>query len=58
MKFIYCLDEVDKEKLINEGYKLIKQQNIGDKVAYVFANNTNKICFESKNVYFSNKLTF
>lgn len=54
--FIYCNDEEVKNKMLNSGYKLLKEQE----GVYVFANN-NKIKFDNsleKQVMFSNRLTF
>ena len=34
--FIYCFTERDKQDLLNNGYKFLKEESIGDKTAYVF----------------------
>ncbi|MDD4298853.1 MAG: hypothetical protein PHS98_04420 [Bacilli bacterium] len=34
--FIYCFTTADKQDLLNNGYKFLTEENIGDKKAYVF----------------------
>ena len=58
MKFIYAYDNETKEKLLDEGYKLMTTQILNDKKVFVFLNNGKKLNFESENVKFTNKLMF
>ena len=58
MKFIYAYDNETKEKLMDNGYKLITAQIINDEETFVFLNNGKKLNFESENVKFTNKLMF
>ncbi|MDD2495963.1 MAG: hypothetical protein PHE29_12320 [Tissierellia bacterium] len=57
-KFIYCLDEDLKNKLIKQGFKLLKEDDKG--ATFVFSD---KIKFDFNNVsknkfMFTNRLTF
>jgi len=47
IKTIYCYDEIYKEKLIKEGFKLMSFQIIDNKPCWLFENN--------KNINFSRK---
>ena len=58
MKFIYAYDNETKEKLLDNGYKLMTIQLINDKETFIFLNNGKKLNFESENVKFTNKLMF
>lgn len=58
MKFIYAYDNETKEKLLDEGYKLMTTQIINSKETFIFLNNGKKLNFESENVKFTNKLMF
>lgn len=56
--FIYCLDENLKNKLINKGFKLLKEDD--ERAVFIFSN---KVNFDFNNVdktkfLFTNKLTF
>lgn len=56
--FIYCLDEELKRKLINKGFKLLKEDD--ERAVFIFSN---KVNFDFNNVdktkfLFTNKLTF
>lgn len=59
-QFIYCFTENDRENLTKNGFKFICKQRMGDKIAYVFNNDSEKLNFtldESKYVL-DNKLFF
>ena len=60
MNFLYCFDNEIKNRLEAEGFSFIKETKIGDKQAFLFMNNNNKINFakEGIKVFFTNKLTF
>lgn len=56
--FIYCLDEELKRKLINKGFKLLKEDE--KQAVFIFSS---KVNFDFNNVdktkfLFTNKLTF
>lgn len=36
MKFVYCLDEQVKEKLVTNGFKLLRPCSVNNKTAWVF----------------------
>ena len=58
MKFIYAYDNETKEKLLDEGYKLMTTQIINEKETFVFINNGKKIKFDNMNINLTNKLMF
>lgn len=57
--FIYVFDKLDKDKLISLGYKFVCTNDVGNKKAYVFENNS-KLNFDNCNVkvHRTNKLYF
>ena len=58
MRFIYCENEESKEKLLNNGLKLMTKQVINGNETYVFLNN-NKLNFDNlEGVKPSDKLLF
>lgn len=59
-KFIYAFTEEDKKELILNGFKYRCEQNIGNKVVYVFDNDAKKLNFSlDKSKYvLDNKLFF
>lgn len=58
MRFIYCIDEEIKEKLIKNGYKFISENSIGNKLIYIFEDNQ-LITFEKQDrIFRTNKLYF
>ena len=58
MKFIYAYDNETKEKLLDEGYKLMTTQLINEKETFVFLNNGKKLNFDNMNINLTNKLMF
>lgn len=59
MNLIQVFTEIEKDKLIQNGLKLVCVQNIGDKKAYVFnANNFNFELLSDIKYIKSNKLLF
>lgn len=58
MKFIYVYDNETKEKLLDEGYKLMTTQLINEKETFVFLNNGKKLNFDNMNINLTNKLMF
>ena len=58
MKFIYTYDNETKEKLLDEGYKLMTTQIINNKETFVFLNNGKKLNFDNMNINLTNKLMF
>lgn len=62
MKFIYALNEEDKNELLNKGFNFINEQNINNQKFYLFENNSNIISMFSKEdkmkFIFSNILYF
>lgn len=58
MKFIYVYDNETKEKLMNNGYKLMTTQILNDKKVFVFLNNGKKLNFDNMNINLTNKLMF
>ena len=58
MKFIYAYDNGTKEKLLDEGYKLMTTQILNDKKVFVFLNNGKKLNFDNMNINLTNKLMF
>ena len=58
MKFIYAYDNETKEKLLDEGYKLMTIQLINSKETFVFLNNGKKLNFDNMNINLTNKLMF
>lgn len=58
MKFIYAYDNETKEKLMNNGYKLMTTQLINEKETFVFLNNGKKLNFDNMNINLTNKLMF
>lgn len=58
MKFIYVYDNETKEKLLDEGYKLMTTQILNDKKVFVFLNNGKKLKFDNMNINLTNKLMF
>ena len=58
MKFIYAYDNETKEKLLDEGYKLMTTQIINNKETFVFLNNGKKLNFDNMNINLTNKLMF
>ena len=58
MKFIYAYDNKTKEKLLDEGYKLMTTQILNDKKVFVFLNNGKKLNFDNMNINLTNKLMF
>ena len=58
MKFIYAYDNETKEKLLDEGYKLMTTQIINEKETFVFLNNGKKLKFDNMNINLTNKLMF
>ncbi|VIF91877.1 Uncharacterised protein [Clostridioides difficile] len=62
MKFIYALNEDDKNELLNKGFNFINEQNINNQKFYLFENNSNIISMFSKEdkmkFIFSNILYF
>ena len=58
MKFIYAYDNETKEKLLDEGYKLMTTQILNDKKVFVFLNNGKKLNFDNMNINLTNKLMF
>lgn len=62
MKFIYALNEDDKNELLNKGFNFINEQNINNQKFYLFENNSNIISMFSKEdkmkFIFSNVLYF
>lgn len=60
-KFICVYTEEDKKELLSLGYKLFKEENIGNEKAYVFFNDVEKMDFLKRDggkYLFTNKLTF
>lgn len=59
MMFVYVFTELEKDKLILNGYKFICKNKIGNNLAYVFEDN-NKLNFEKEKmkVYRTSKLYF
>ncbi len=58
MKFIYVFDSADKERLVNIGYKLLKEDSMNS--IYIFETDT-KLSFVGQGVdrfIFSDVLTF
>ena len=58
MKFIYAYDNETKEKLLDEGCKLMTTQIINNKETFVFLNNGKKLNFDNMNINLTNKLMF
>lgn len=58
MKFIYAYDNETKEKLLDNGYKLMTTQILNDKKVFVFLNNGKKLNFDNMNINLTNKLMF
>lgn len=57
--FLYCFDAEEKNRLINKGMKFIKEDNIGEKRAYVFLFDKNiKFDFDNKNFKLSNRMNY
>lgn len=55
--FIYCLDEVFKNKLINNGFKLLRQDN--DVAIFILDKQKfDSMEFDKSKVYLSSKLNF
>lgn len=57
--FLYVVSEEEKNELIKQGYKYMKEEKIGNKTVYVF-NENNKLKFDSNKVkvYKTNRLNF
>ena len=58
MKIIYAYDNETKEKLLDEGYKLMTTQILNGKETFVFLNNGKKLKFEEMDIKLTNKLMF
>lgn len=57
--FLYCFNAEEKDKLINKGMKLIKEDYIGKQKVYVFLFDKNiKFNFDNKNFKLSNKMSY
>lgn len=56
MNFIYCYDDITKDKLIKNGYDFMNETTYKGKKAFLFMNNGNKINFTNDNLEFSNKM--
>ena len=59
-KFIYCIDESIKEKLIKKGYKLINENKTSNKKVWIFENkgDCNFSQEDKSKLFFTNRLTF
>lgn len=59
MMFVYVFTELEKDKLLLNGYKFICKNKIGDNLAYIFEDN-NKLNFGKENIkgYKTSKLYF
>jgi hypothetical protein len=58
MKFIYVFDSSDKERLVNIGYKLLKEDNVNS--IYIFKSDA-KLSFDKQDMekfVFSDVLSF
>jgi len=58
VNFIYVYSENIKNKLIANGFTFIKEVVYGNKQAFLFANNGQKLTFNQGEITYSNKLTF
>lgn len=57
--FLYCFNAEEKDKLINKGMKLIKEDYMSKQKAYVFLFDKNiKFNFDNKNFILSNKMNY
>ena len=56
-KFIYAFDKETKDRLISQGYHLLKENE--EENTYIFANNMElQFSVDNKKIVFSNTLTF
>lgn len=58
MQFLYCFDKNTKDKLVLNGYKFMYEKHLGEKIIFLFANNTDKLTFSKGEVFYTDKLTF
>ena len=58
MRFIYCIDEKTKEKLIKNGCKFISESSIDNKLIYIFEDNKSMIFENQDKILRTNKLYF
>lgn len=57
--FIYCFTSEDRQELQQKGYKLIKEEIIGDKNAYVFlCDNKLNFTLDKNKFIVTNKINF
>lgn len=58
-KFVYVFSENDKKELILNGFTYICEQHLGNKIAYVFNNDSKKLKFAlDKSKHFTNNKLF